>query len=477
MCGPSRGRYWYYSRGFPFRGYAAAQRDAVLMAAGYLVSPPFRLPRGYVAAARSRALWWCQRAVAWWRLRRADQRRAKASRARVISPAVTCAARRVSRAVSATDSRIGAMRGGQGWPPRAGTGASLRGIRRSASLTSSPLSGAAFPPAVPAGTGARRMPPYRALRMGAWRSWARGGRAGCRQVPAQDVLARFEGFLHRPPAPGDGDEVRHGGGPVVRCLAQVEGELVRAGEQPADQQELPRAGGGGQRPVADPGSLGPGPAGAPLEDGIGDGLLSADGGAGRGGDLVVAGDDEHVGQAGFLAGLPQGTAAAVHLVGGYPPGGQPRRRQPPDLIDRELRLRSELQPGGDPGPPPPRQVTGPPLRHVHVKVRPRLPGSGDVGGEHRGHAVLHLPGAPGMLRSGARGRGAFFQLRGLVDRDARADQVTVAIRQPGGGQARQLSAQVLPVPRIRPQQGLHPAPALMTGRLRQVPAVRPGPRR
>jgi hypothetical protein len=64
------------------------------MAVSHLVSPLSWVPGGYVAAAESPA-------VAWWRLRRADQRRAKASRAWLISLAVTCAARRVSRAVSA----------------------------------------------------------------------------------------------------------------------------------------------------------------------------------------------------------------------------------------------------------------------------------------------------------------------------------------------------------------------------------------
>ena len=42
------------------------------------------------------------------------------SRARVSSPAAACLASAVSRAVSATDSRMAAMRGGQGCPPRAG---------------------------------------------------------------------------------------------------------------------------------------------------------------------------------------------------------------------------------------------------------------------------------------------------------------------------------------------------------------------
>jgi hypothetical protein len=42
---------------------------------------------------------------------------AKARRAREMSRAAAWAARRVSRAVSATDSLIGPMPGGHGWPP------------------------------------------------------------------------------------------------------------------------------------------------------------------------------------------------------------------------------------------------------------------------------------------------------------------------------------------------------------------------
>ena len=43
--------------------------------------------------------------------------------------------------------------------------------------------------------------------------------------------------------------------PALRRLAQVERQLPRAGDQAADQQELPRAGGGGQRPVRRSGGL------------------------------------------------------------------------------------------------------------------------------------------------------------------------------------------------------------------------------
>jgi len=52
--------------------------------------------------------------MAWRRRRRADQCSAKARRAREISPAAYCLARPASRAVSAIDSLMGAMPGGQG---------------------------------------------------------------------------------------------------------------------------------------------------------------------------------------------------------------------------------------------------------------------------------------------------------------------------------------------------------------------------
>jgi hypothetical protein len=39
-----------------------------------------------------------------------------------------------------------------------------------------------------------------------------------------------------------------------------------------------------------------------------------------------------------------------------------------------------------------------------------------------------------MLRRHARRRVAVLELRGLIDRDARADQVTVSIRDPRGSQ-------------------------------------------
>jgi hypothetical protein len=56
-----------------------------------------------------------------------------------------------------------------------------------------------------------------------------------------------------------------------------------------------------------------------------------------------------------------------------------------------------------------------------------VPDGGDVGGEHGGHAVLHFPGAPGMLGSHARRGVPLLQMRGLVDRDPGPDQVATGV--------------------------------------------------
>jgi hypothetical protein len=82
-----------------------------------------------------------------------------------------------------------------------------------------------------------------------------------------------------------------------------------------------------------------------------------------------------------------------------------------------------------------------------------------------------------MLRRDA-GRGiSVLQVRGLVDRDPRPGQLTPVIRQPRRRQGRQLRPQRRPVPDVGADQGLHPVPPLMPGRLRQAPAVRPPIRR
>src|SRR4029450_10554489 len=87
------------------------------------------------------------------------------------------------------------------------------------------------------------------------------------------------------------DEVAHGGGSVRRRPAQVEGVLVGAGDQPADEQVLAVDAGGGHRPVAVARPFGSVAAGAALEHRVRHGLISADRRAGRGTDRVVAGDD------------------------------------------------------------------------------------------------------------------------------------------------------------------------------------------
>ena len=283
--------------------------------------------------------------------------------------------------------------------------------------------------------------------------------------------------FRRPPASGDGDEERHRRRGALRRPAQVERQVVRAGDQAADEQEVPRAAGGEQRPVREPGALGPVPARAPLEDGVFDRLVSADDGPGRQGDAEVAGHDRHIGQVPGLTEPAQLAAAAVYLVVRRPFRGQARAQQPLQLGDGQLRFRLVPQPAGDPGGPAPLPVLLPALRHEHIEVRPGLPGRGHPRGEHRGDAILHVPGAPGMLRRHARRGVPVLELGGLADRDPRPDQVTRVAGQPGPREGRQLRPQVLPVPAAGAEQGLHPVRALVPGRLRQAPAVRLHPRR
>ena len=211
---------------------------------------------------------------------RADQRRANASRARLRSPAACSAARRASRAVSATDSLIRPMRGGRGWPAPCGHG---RVAERDPQVSVGYVVGVA---AMEAGAIGRAGSVWRrgagldsaaqGVADGDAAELSEGGQggvpadgvpgAGLALVPAEHVLPGFEGFFCWPAAPGDGDEACHRGEDPGRRVAQIEGELVRAGQQPADEQEVPRARGSDHRPVADPGSLGPGAAGPALED-------------------------------------------------------------------------------------------------------------------------------------------------------------------------------------------------------------------
>ena len=105
-----------------------------------------------------------------------------------MSPAVYCLVRCASRAVSAMDSLMAAMPGGQGFPARSGTGASPRGMCRSASLMTSSgvMRSSDVAWLLGAGTGwgsGSWMLPVSAPRMAAARSWARAVRAVCRQMP------------------------------------------------------------------------------------------------------------------------------------------------------------------------------------------------------------------------------------------------------------------------------------------------------
>ena len=91
------------------------------------------------------------------------------------------------RAVSVTDSSMGAMSGGHGWPADPGTGAPPGQNCSSASLAEGPLAAAAVSGQA-AGAAGRVMVPAIAARTAAVLSWARAVRAVCRQI-APKVLA------------------------------------------------------------------------------------------------------------------------------------------------------------------------------------------------------------------------------------------------------------------------------------------------
>ena len=78
----------------------------------------------------------------------------------------------------------------------------------------------------------------------------------------------------------------------------MEGVLVGAGDQAADEQVLAFDAGGGHRPVVVARSLGSVAGRAAFEYRAREGLVGADRGAGGGGDRVVARDDRHVGESG-----------------------------------------------------------------------------------------------------------------------------------------------------------------------------------
>ena len=213
------------------------------------------------------------------------------------------------------DSLIGLISGGQGWPPRAGTGASPRGICRSTWLTwsspsPSPVAGRGSGGCWPAVslTAGRAMLPVSRVADGGGAELSEGGQGGVSADPvpgcgpgfgpSRTRPSRLERLLHRPTAPGDGDEVGHGGRAVRRGPAQVERVAVRAGDQPPDQQVLPlrprwrsspsRCSGAPWSRSRRTGARTPRPV---------DGLIGADRRARGQPDLVVARDDPHIGQA------------------------------------------------------------------------------------------------------------------------------------------------------------------------------------
>ena len=232
------------------------------------------------------------------------------------------------RAVSAADSPIGGMPGGQGWPPRAGSGA-VAGVDLQVSGAGGGLADGGRGVAGGGRCGGEDVSAGERGLDGGGPQLGEGGQrgvpadrvpgAGLGLVPAEGILSGFESYFYWPAAACDGDEVGHGRGPAFRCPAQVERVLVLVPvREAADQQELPRVRGGDQRPVAVAGAFRPVPARPPLEHGVGDRLVSADDPVRREGDLVIAGDDDDVGQRQRPAARP-GTRRS---------GRTPRRRRP-----------------------------------------------------------------------------------------------------------------------------------------------------
>lgn len=136
-------------------------------------------------------------------------------------------------------------------------------------------------------------------------------------------------------------------------------------------------------------------------------------------------------------------------------------------------LVANARPSGMPAFFPARRVPRPAGRHVRVEINPGLPGRGDQRGEYPGHAVLDLPGHPGVLRRHAGSRLAFAQVGGLVDGQPRPDPVARVTGQNLLGQAGQQFPQVLPPPPVTAEQPLHPVRKPVTCPFRQIPAVRP----
>ena len=100
-------------------------------------------------------------------------------------PAFQSRASRSMRAVSAADSSIGGIRGGQGWAPRSGSGAvPVQNCRSAPSAGSSSATGSQAGGGA-AGAGGRTAVPVSAAWIAAVRSWARAVSAVCLLIACQ----------------------------------------------------------------------------------------------------------------------------------------------------------------------------------------------------------------------------------------------------------------------------------------------------
>ena len=248
--------------------------------------------------------------------------------------------------------------------------------------------------------------------------------AGLGLVPGEGVFPGPECRFYWPAASRYGDEIGQGRGPALRRVAEVERVLVLpAVRQAPDQQELPRILRAEQRPARVARSLRAVAGGPLLEHRLANRLVSAGDFVSRERDLVVARDDDDVGQAQAAERVPELAGPAVHFVGRGPQHPETARYQAFDLRDGQFRLGGERQGLRDARLLPAGRVLRPAGRHVRVEIDPGLPGRGDQRGKDPGHAVLDLPGHPGVLGCHAGSRLPLAQVGGLVDRQSRPDPV------------------------------------------------------
>jgi len=183
-------------------------------------------------------------------------------------------------------------------------------------------------------------------------------------------------------------------------------------------------------------------------------------------DAVSAGDRQHIAQAQLGDPGAEGTVVAVKLVTGHPRCGHPGHHRICDHVQGQFGLGRELHIGRDAGGRAPGPVTGPGARQVDPPAGQRAPGWGGVAEEHADLGVLDPPGGAAVLALHAHRSGALLQQPGLI-----GDQHASRVAELGSHEPTDVIADRISVPHRRPQQPLHRLRIMMTGLLRQPPAV------